>query len=187
MRQFIRLTGIGLATLSAGQTASGCAMLMERKPEFIDTADVVVSGEIANYEIVLDPHIRETNARILADPDTSPATRQSLERVSGYLGDYARFDIMVYEVVAGEVPASLSVVWDNSTYREPESLPSGPYLMALKKRPAIDPAATSRYPIFSDPASFQVLQFPCSPPFFFTEGSPEAEATRRRIEFTPEE
>lgn len=189
MHPFIRFTGVTLVMLSAVQSASGCRMRMERQLEFIDRADIVVSGEIANYEIVLDPNIRETNEQRLAEPNVPLETREMIETSSYYLSDYARFDVLVQEAIVGAPPTELSVVWNNSTYGEPMSMPSGPYLLALKKRPEIDPvaAAASRQPIMSDPASFEVLQQDCRSAFILNEGSPEAEAARMHLQAKAED
>jgi hypothetical protein len=113
-------------------------------------AEVVVLGRIANYEVVGDP---------------------------GYLDAYARFDILVDEVLLGKAPQKLTVTWDNSTYGEPESMESGPFLIALRDPrsrtlPLRGPSAT----ILPNPEAslLTLLQAPCAQPFMFPSTSNEA-------------
>jgi hypothetical protein len=78
----------------------------------IKYADVVVVGHISNYTIVRDP---------------------------SFFSDHSRFDVLVDEVLIGKAPRTLTVIWDNSTFSEPETMPSRPFLIALRdsssKRP----------------------------------------------------
>lgn len=124
----------------------------------VNFADVVVVGRVSNYEIVRD------------DPS---------ERL---IWDYARFTIEIDEVLVGSVPDRISVTWDNSTFEEPEELPEGPLLIALRlpssaTPPLRGPSAT----IFAnrEPRLLAVLQAPCSAPFIFDSTSDEARGIRQ--------
>ncbi|HKP25763.1 MAG TPA: hypothetical protein VJV39_17980 [Dongiaceae bacterium] len=141
----------------------------------IKYADVVVVGRISNYAIVRDPTIRQELAN---SPDISPQRRESLENES-FLGDYARFDVLVDEVLVGKAPQTLVVTWDNSTFAEPKAMPSGPFLIALRDPrfgtlPLRGPSATILPN--PEPASMTVLQAPCSDPFIFASDSEKARA-----------
>ena len=120
----------------------------------------------------------------------SSELRKSLEQQTSYLSDYARFDVVVDEVLVGKAPKTFSVTWDNSTFGEPETLPSGPYVIALR-----DPAAAMppiRGPSATivanpDPGTLTLLQAPCSSPFMFESTSEEAAAVRKLLPGLPKQ
>src|SRR5687767_519913 len=95
-------------------------------------ADVVVVGRIANYRIVLDQEIRGQRRQSLAKPNLSPYLRRLYETQTSFLSDYARFDILVDEVLVGRAGRRLTVTWNNSTFSEPASMAAGPFLIALR-------------------------------------------------------
>lgn len=90
---------------------------------------------------------------------------------------YAQFDVLADGVVVGEAPETLTVMWWNSTFQLPDSMPSGPVLIAMRDlRPAIAAfkASGATLPPGPEPAPFKVLQEPCADPFIFLSGSDEA-------------
>ena len=115
----------------------------------IKYAEVVVLGHISNYA--------------LADESS--------------VFDYAKFDILIDEVLMGKAARTISVTWDNSTFEFPESMPSGQLLIASRDPrsgtlPLRGPSAT----IVPNPEldTLTVLQAPCSDPFIFASDSDEA-------------
>ena len=114
----------------------------------IRQADVVVIGRISNYAIVRDA-----------------------------FSYYAQFDVLTDGVVVGEAAEVLTVMWENSTFQLPDSMPSGPFLIALRdRRPAIAAfkASGATLPPGPEPAPFLILQAPCSDPLMFESGSDSA-------------
>jgi hypothetical protein len=110
-----------VALTSAGSAAQACMGKAPAALEDIKDADVVVIGRIANYTIVLDQEMRARMKALADDPDTPPEQRAFFARDRGFLGDYAKFDVLVDEVLMGSAPKTLPVAWDNSTFSEPES------------------------------------------------------------------
>lgn len=131
--------------------------------EDVRYADTVIVGEVANYK-VLTPEGKKP----------------------GYIWDYARFDVIVHEVLKGEAGQTLAVTWDNSTFGEPQDLPTGQYLLAVRSPastnipPLRGPSAT----IFPRPeaSSPVLLQAPCASPFLFKSESEEATALRKILQ-----
>lgn len=153
--------------------AAACAIAAVLDLRDLLLADVIVTGVIRDYQVVpdLEAEQRYRAARrgvieSLGD-DISPDLRATLES-DGFLSDYARFRILVDQVLVGTVPPDITVTWDNSTFREPESLDeSQRYLIALR-RPGSDlppprgPSATI-LPT-PEPNRLTVLQAPCAGP-----------------------
>lgn len=174
-----------LALTAVGVPAQACMALAPLVVEDIKYADVVVIGRIANYTMVLDPVARE-NLKALADaPDAAPELRELYLKERSFLTDYVRFDVLVDEVLVGTASETLTVTWDNSTFSEPESLPSGPLLIALH-----DPSKGRMLPLRApsttimpnpEPTALTVLQAPCSEAFIFEMASPEARASLRLL------
>ena len=139
----------------------------------------MVVGRVENYTMVLDPEARRRRQELL--PRTSGKFREILEKQSSFLSDYARFDIVVEEILRGTASDRLTVTWDNSTFREPRNMSPGPYLIALRK--AETPPPPMRGPTATilptpEPASMTVLQAPCAPEFIFESTSGQAESVR---------
>lgn len=171
MRWFCSAVALALATLSA-LPAGACRVHVPINLGDVHYASTVVVGRISNYRIVLDPKAREARARILANsPDMSREVRQMLESQTAFLSDYARFDVIVDDVLFGTAPGVVSVTWQNSTFGEPASMAPGPYLIALRAPGSVAP----------DPTLPTLLQAPCSSPFLFPVASEEAVAVRRII------
>jgi hypothetical protein len=162
-----------------------CRIRTAFNPDDVRYADAVAIGRIVDYRIISEPSEadRRMRRRIIADPQTSPELRRSL-RHSGYLTDYARFTVVVDEVLLGHVGPRVTVTWDNSTFDEPASMPAGQFLIALRDPngaapPLRGPSATI-LPV-PEPRTLTVLQAPCAPAFIFERSSAEAEAVRRRL------
>lgn len=147
----------------------------------IQYADVVVVGTISDYHLVLDPVARERFRSLVAK---HPDLWKSSKEPSHFLTDYARFQIVVDEVLRGEAPDKISVTWNNSTFGEPGSIPSGPFLVALRDPhsripPLRGPSATvAPNP---EPGTLTVLQAPCSRAFLFDADSKEAQLLRQKL------
>ena len=96
-------------------------------------------------------------------------------RINNYkvLPRVARFDIKVEEIVGGTAPKNLTVIWYNSTFKHPESMPSKPMLIALRKADLrVGPGAD----IYTDIPEIQhdgleVLQQPCTAAFILPPSS----------------
>ena len=152
----MRLYRTFLATLFVAMTAIGApaqACMFRAPIELTDVkfAEVVVIGRITKYEIV----------------GTPPS--------------YARFDVLIDDVLVGKDSEELTVTWYNSTYEIPANMPAGPYLIALRdprsgQLPLRGPSAT----IFpnAEPDTLTVLQAPCSHPFMFPGTSDETRQIR---------
>lgn len=152
MRSYLAFAAIVLVGLALGKApAYACMAMAPLELADIKYADVVVLGRISNYEIV----------------DGEP----------GQLGDYARFTVSVDDVLFGQPPQQLTAVWDNSTYAEPESMPSGSFLIALRdprsQTPPLRGPSATVLPN-PEPTLLTVLQAPCSDAFIFSSTSDEA-------------
>jgi hypothetical protein len=101
-------------------------------------ADLVVVGEIENYELVPFPQS--------ADPH------------------YAQFDVFVDKFLHGKSTTKVTVKWTNSTFGFPDSLPSGPVLIALEKPMPVSTRSAASQSLF-DGESYTVVQAACSGPF----------------------
>ena len=181
MRHCTSVLIVVLSIALAVMLASACAEMAVLRLDDIEYASVVVIGRITNYRVVLDQSARQRNKEMLAQPEWSPEVRQLLSEQDSFLSDYARFDVLVDEVLVGEPPAILSVTWDNSTFSEPEKMDEGPFLIALRAPDAMIPplsgaSATIMPP--PEPQLLTVLQAPCAPPFVFPVTSVEARAVR---------
>ncbi|WP_332639872.1 hypothetical protein [Brevundimonas sp.] len=168
-----------LAGLSTSQPAFACRIRGQTDLGDVHYADVVVVGRISNYRIIRDQAFRK---RMLSNPNLTPDMRETYEGQQSLLPDYARFDIEVAEVLVGTAPNRLSATWDNSTFGEPENMPPGPFLIALRNPssptpPLRGPSAT----IFPNahPVLPTLLQAPCANPFLFENDSDLAAEVRR--------
>lgn len=172
MQSYSSAAALVLALVAIGTPAQACRIPAPPDLNDVQHADAVVVGSIVNYRIVRDPIARRDRQRTLAkSPGMRPELRKLLEGQTNFLSDYARFDVVVDQVLVGEEREILSVTWDNSTFLEPETMPSGPFLIALH-----DPSASTLPD--RDLGSLTVLQAPCSIAFMFESGSDEAGAIR---------
>jgi hypothetical protein len=183
MRGFL-FAAAALAT-SIAAPANACRMYVPLNVTDVQYASTVVIGRVSNYRIVLDADARKRRDAALADnPGMRSDVRQRLESQTSFLSDYARFDVIVDQLLVGTAPKVVSVTWNNSTFGEPESMPPGPYLIALRAPgSAVPPLRGPSATILStpEPALPTLLQAPCSSAFIFPVASDEAVAVRKII------
>jgi hypothetical protein len=172
-----------LATIASAVPAQACTVSVEVDLADVQYADVVVVGRIRNYETVLDPAAREERRRWLAEsPDMPAGQRREYERQANFIGDHARFEIAVDEVLLGNAPDRITATWDNSMFGEPDATPSGPVLVALRDGSTSPP----RHVLGTDLIDARrglltVLQVHCSGPFLFPSTSEQAGTVRRLV------
>jgi hypothetical protein len=156
MRDRVTIAALFVAIALAGTPAHACMTMVPIELADIEYADVVVVGRIDHY------------ARVGNE---------------GLISSYAKFDVLVDEVLLGNAPRELSVTWDNSTFGEPETMQSGPFLIALRDPGSRMPPLRSSGSIFPYPKPdlLTLLQAPCSSPFMFASGSDEAKAIRQML------
>lgn len=178
-RSLVRCAAVAALIGGSPGSAHACRMFVSPKLEDVSYADVVVIGQIADYRIVRDDAFR---SRMLSSPNL-PADMRKLyqDPKQGLLSDYARFEIQVEQVLVGKAGAKLSVTWDNSTFREPDRMDPGRYLIALRRPnsnmpPPRGPSAT----ILPSPDAsvLTLLQAPCSRAFIYEVDSEDAHAIR---------
>ncbi|ANL41079.1 hypothetical protein AMC82_CH02640 [Rhizobium phaseoli] len=179
MRGVLTVALLSFGVLAGAGPARACPWLERLELNDVSHADVVVVGRVGNYTMVLDPEARRRRQELLAR--TSGKFREILETQSTFLSDYARFDIVVEEVLRGTASDRLTVTWDNSTFGEPRNMPPGPFLIALRN--ADSPQPPMRGPTATilptpEPAYLTVLQAPCAPEFIFESTSDQAESIR---------
>jgi hypothetical protein len=186
MRCDWRAAALAVAVAAAGDPAYACVVVASLDPADVKLADVVVIARIANYSIVLDEKVRRERKESLAR--MSPALRESLASQTTFLSDYARFDLLVDKVLVGPAPKTLSVTWDNSTFGEPEAMPPGEYLVALRypgsRSPPLRGPSATILPN-PEPGRLTVLQAPCAPAFIFPSASAQATAVRKLLPGRP--
>lgn len=165
----------------AAKHASACWTIANLRFDDIKYASVIVIGRITNYEIVLDQAARQRHKETLAQPNWPPEARKLLSEQRSFLSDYARFDVLVDEVLVGKQQAVLSVTWDNFTFGEPDKMDEGPFLIALRepdaKTPPLRGPSATIMPS-PEPQKLTVLQAPCAPPFMFKAATAEANKVR---------
>jgi hypothetical protein len=156
MRNRVTIAALFVAMTLAGTPAHACIMMVPIELTDIEYADVVVVGRIDHYERVGNE-----------------------ELISGY----AKFDVLVDEVLLGDAPQEITVTWDNSTFTEPETMAPGPFVIALRDPGSRMPPLRSSGSIFPNPKPdlLTLLQAPCSSPFMFASGSEEAKAIRQML------
>lgn len=176
IRTFVTVAAI-LGGLFPTKPVEACMMSAQLNLADVLYADLIVIGQISDYEIV--PGAAKQIRQQQADSVTVP------EEVSGYPGDYARFVVTINEILRGEAPQAFTATWDNSTYSEPKSMPPGLYLIALRNPqspipPLRGPSATvTRAP---EVDRLTVLQAPCAEPFLFPAESKATERVRAILE-----
>lgn len=179
---FWRYLALGCALAVTCQSAHACIMAVERNPADVGFADKVVIGKVTNYRIVRDLEFRK---RMLANKNLSFKERQYYADPKKSLGpDYARFDVHVMQTLVGKPARRITVTWDNSTFDEPASIGTGPFLIALRDPaspmpPLRGPSAT----VFPnrEPGTLTLLQAPCASPFLLPVSDPEVKIIRQHI------
>lgn len=185
MRNCLCATVISLATILAAKPASACLMAADLQLDDIKYAGVVVIGRIVDYEIVLDQAVRKERKDMLErSTDKSTEFWRSMSEQKHFLSDYARFKVLVDQVLVGQSPKVISVTWDNSTFGEPEKMEDGPYLIGLRqpgsKSPPLRGPSATILPS-PEPKSLTVLQAPCAPAFIVEATSAEAKTIRKML------
>jgi hypothetical protein len=157
MRYRPTIAALFVAMTLAASPVHACIVIVSVELTDIEYADVVVVGRIGHYEIV-------------GDPDR--------------IGSYAKFDVLVDEVLLGNAAQKISVTWDNSTFAIPKTAPSGSLLIALRDPGSEMPPLRSTGTIFPSPRSdlLTVLQASCSSPFMLASGSEEAKSIRQMLD-----
>jgi hypothetical protein len=141
--------------------AHACEHPKEADLSALTLANTVVVGRIDHYEIVRDQEARKR------EPDSNSAS---------YAEDYARFEILVDEVLLGSAPRTLRVTWDGYWMAEPHTMPPGPYLIALR-----DSRQLPDNFVRGDRAAPTVLQLPCQDAFIIPAASTVANTVRRNL------
>ena len=156
MRNRAVLAALFVTMALAGTPAHACIMSVPIELADIEYADVVVVGRINDYELVGN---------------------------EGLISGYAKFDVLVDEILLGNAPQEITVTWGNSTFSEPETMRPGPFLIALRDPGSRMPPLRSSGSIFPNPKPdlLTLLQAPCSTPFMFASGSEEAKAIRQML------
>lgn len=163
---------VALVIAATAGPADACRMAAPLNLEDVRYADAVVIGRIVDYHVVRDV---ESRRKMLANPKLPRDLRRYYQGRNGLLSDYARFTVKTASVLVGQAAERFAVTWDNSTFAEPETMPTGPYVIALRRPsspmpPLRGPSAT----IVLKPDGLTLLQAPCSTPFLFKSGSEEA-------------
>lgn len=185
MRNCLCTTVMILATILTAKPASACLYKVDLRLHDIKSASVVVVGRIVDYEIVQDQAARKERKEMLArSTDKLSETWRLMSEQQDFVSDYARFRILVDEVLVGQPPSAISVTWHNSInsrFGEPEHMKEGPYLIGLRERsnsmPLHGPSATI-LPA-PEPNSFAVLQPRCASAFFLKAKSTDAMIIRK--------
>ncbi|MDH4742609.1 hypothetical protein OMP43_01110 [Sphingomonas sp. CBMAI 2297] len=175
MRHLSHTGMLAVAVIAGAVPAKACMTFVPLRAEDVRYADTVVVGRVEKYRIIRhDPSGRKAD-RVVKSP--------------GPIWDYARFEVVVDQVLLGRAPRRLSVTWDNSTFDEPESMAPGPYLIALRNpaRP-IPPLRGPSATIFPAPRADlpTLLQAPCSSPFLLPAAGGDADAVRGILAGKPE-
>ena len=176
---------MSMAIILAAKPARACLMVADLQLDDVKYASVVVVGRIVDYEIVLDQAVRKERKEMLErSADKSAQYWRLMSEQKDFLSDYARFKVVVDEVLVGRPPKVISVTWDNSTFGEPEKMKDGRYLIGLRKPgskspPLRGPSATILPS--PEPKLLTVLQAPCAPAFIFEATSSEAKTIKKKL------
>ena len=149
---------LAFITVFAASPALACRMAEPLDPTHVKYADVVVVGSIANYRLVLDQHARK-------------AHRNWALSQTGFVTDYARFDVIVETALLGQASGKISAILDDLFFAEPTAMGEGRYVIALRR-------VTPNQPL-------RVLQGACAPVFVFPVASAEAAAMRKALRSRP--
>lgn len=157
MRNRATIAALFVAMALAGAPAHACIRMVPVELADIEYANVVVIGRIDHYELVGN---------------------------ADHMGSYAKFDVLVDEVLLGNAPHEISVTWGNSTFTLPKTMASGLFLIALREPGSEMPPLRSTGTIVPNPKPdlLTLLQAPCSSPFMFASGSEEAKAIRQMLD-----
>lgn len=169
-----------IGTMLIGGSADACVVEASINLNDVRNADVVVVGRIANYQLV-KPSSEEKHGN-LAAPSRSVKTQDLLDSLSGSGTNYARFDILVDEVLRGPKAKTLKAVLSELTFSLPAHMPSGFFVIALhNSAPPLDGSGATALSTV-DPAYFSVLQQSCAGAFIFETNSGVTAHVRQILE-----
>ncbi len=168
-----------LFLITLGAPASACNTGDDERvaPAEVARADLVVIGRIANYRVLpnlLDPVANSLRYELLQDAlRAEPKQLETLRQRNYALSDFARFDIQIDDVLKGKATTTtIDIRWQNETFLEPQSLPPGPYLIALLgPKSGAGPAKDH----------FTMVQPSCGRAYLFAIDSDEARQVRKLL------
>jgi hypothetical protein len=181
MRNLLCGVAVALSVMLAAKPASACRGIAALELNDIKYASVVVIGRVTNYEIVQDNTARLQRWLALAQFDLPWEYRKSGLQQKHFMSDYARFRVLVDQVLVGQPPKVITVTWDNSTFGEPETMKEGPYLIGLREPSSKIPplrGPTATFLPSPEPNLLTVLQAPCAPAFILEATSAEAKSIK---------
>lgn len=157
-----------ISVTTAGQPALACSISAQRDPYDILLADIVVVGRVVNYEVVSGLRFRQRHG-------VGPSFKTA----------FARFDIVVEEVLYGAAPARLTVTWANSTFGLRREYEPGPYLIALSTAEGRS-KWLDNFGLAPMPGMPAVLQADCAAPFILRSSRVKAYRVRQILEAVAE-
>jgi hypothetical protein len=151
--------------------------------EDVKFADLVVVGRIKNYHVVWDAKVSEEREAVLDGlPEGSTAEMgENLESQTPFVRSYARFDILVDEVLRGTASDTVSATWYSWKFEEPSFLEGEPFLIALIARGSMQAPLYGQITTVMPPpddVSMIVLQALCNDAFVIPEASAEVQDIR---------
>ncbi len=176
------LSLFALSLLLNTQTAQAYMELRPLNVQDLQYAATVVVGRIENYHLIRDEGARRERRAVLAAPNLSPVLREMLAKQDNFSTDYARFDVLVEEILIGKPQMSFSAVWHSMTFGEPKEIGAGPFLIALydPKSPMPDDYSFGENVSLTRKLSLlTVMQASCARAFFMDIGSKDAVDIRR--------
>jgi hypothetical protein len=127
---------LGLHFLLAGISAQACIIPdTNLTVNDIVHADAVLIGRVEGYTIL--PNLR---AKGLHNENDLFATKTRFMPKNTSIFDFAQFDIVVDEVLSGKIGKRLMVIWNVRTFDDPGIMRGEPFLIALMKTEAPNPA-----------------------------------------------
>ena len=172
-----------------GGNAKACFPPVKFDPSYIEQADIVVTGSVVNFHIVIDLEAR-------AQQDRDDEKRNSfilekypqlykdlfLERIT-YPSDYARFEIEVDEVLRGTVPPGrLTAFRSGLFHKQRERLGRGPFLIALRNLTPSPGKPSAKIRAMSEPNLLSVVSPACTQDFIFDVTAQRAVEIRSKLE-----
>ncbi|MEM7781389.1 MAG: hypothetical protein AAF697_13455 [Pseudomonadota bacterium] len=144
---------LALQSLWLGSAASACVVFEPMEPTDISQADAVFIGELTKYKPI------EREGKPITVPHNEPI--------------YARA-ILTYrvdEILNGDLPTEIEVIWHNWTFGIPEDAPfSGSQIVALERAPSRE-----------GKSAFFMFQPPCTSPFQFVASAQNRQVIERLL------
>ncbi len=168
---------ISMVTLDSMALACAAPSLIELND--VKFANIVVIGTIIDYKIVKNEKFRRQmlKSKYLSAEDRRIYAGSELLRT-----DFARFKIVVSQVLFGTAPKTLSVSWDYPESLDiPKRMANRPLLIALHWRyNDVFFRQGGSYSTLSDrdPKLVTILQAPCAGPFIFDSVGSDARAIK---------